>query len=117
MEKYEEMCRYNRIQNQAKEDKAIEEINDMLRNKERITVLKLAKATGLSRDFFYKNPCIREAVNSARKKQGNTWIEQSRADSLNKAMEKRIAILEKENREKDALIKELKMQIVTLRKG
>ena len=66
-------------------------IHDMVANKERITVPKLMKKTGLSRGFFYKNPTIRDLMNQAIEEQAG--MIDPRREILNMAMEKQIELL------------------------
>lgn len=63
----------------------------MMANKERITVPKLMKKTGLSRGFFYKNPTIRDLMNQAIEEQAG--MIDPRREILNMAMEKQIDLL------------------------
>ena len=66
-------------------------IHDMVTNKERITVPKLMKKTGLSRGFFYKNPTVRDLMNQAVEEQAG--MIDPRREILNMAMEKQIDLL------------------------
>ena len=63
----------------------------MVVNKERITVPKLMKKTGLSRGFFYKNPTVRDLMNQAVEEQAG--MIDPRREILNMAMEKQIELL------------------------
>ena len=56
MSKYDKMIEENQRKSKEKIELALQAIQDMLANKERISVPKLMKKTGLSRGFFYKNP-------------------------------------------------------------
>ena len=79
----------------------------MIASKERITVPKLMKKTGLSRGFFYKNPVIRDALNQAIEQQAG--MIDPRREILNMAMEKQIELLNQKvvalTRENDELKK------------
>ena len=66
-------------------------IQDMISNKERISVPKLMKKTGLSRGFFYKNPIVRDTMNEAIEQQAG--MIDPRREILNMAMEKQIELL------------------------
>lgn len=57
--KYDKMVAITQAESQRKMNIAKNTISDMLKNMERITVAELAKRTGLSRGFFYKNELIR----------------------------------------------------------
>lgn len=59
MSKYDKMIEENQRKSKEKIELALQAIQDMLANKERISVPKLMKKTGLSRGFFYKNPTVR----------------------------------------------------------
>mgnify|MGYP000214154451 FL=1 len=54
MSKYDKMIEENQRKSKEKIELALQAIQDMLANKERISVPKLMKKTGLSRGFFYK---------------------------------------------------------------
>ena len=84
--KYDKMIEENQRKSKEKICLAQQTIHDMVTNKERITVPKLMKKTGLSRGFFYKNPTVRDLMNMAMEKQ---------IDLLNQ----KIAALTRENSE------------------
>ena len=63
------MIEENQRKSKEKIELALQAIQDMLANKERISVPKLMKKTGLSRGFFYKNPTVRDTLNQAVEKQ------------------------------------------------
>ena len=65
MSKYDKMIEENQRKSKEKIELAVQAIQDMLANKERISVPKLMKKTGLSRGFFYKNPTVRDTLNQA----------------------------------------------------
>ena len=65
MSKYDKMIEENQRKSKEKIELALQAIQDMLANKERISVPKLMKKTGLSRGFFYKNPTVRDTLNQA----------------------------------------------------
>ena len=54
MNKYDKMIEENQKKSKEKIELAQRTIQDMISNKERISVPKLMKKTGLSRGFFYK---------------------------------------------------------------
>ena len=91
MNKYDKMI--EEIQRKSKEKICLAQqtIHDMVANKERITVPKLMKKTGLSRGFFYKNPTIRDLMNQAIEEQAG--MIDPRREILNMAMEKQIELL------------------------
>lgn len=91
MSKYDKMIEENQRKSKEKIGLAQMTIQDMLANKERITVPKLMKKTGLSRGFFYKNPTVRELMNQAVEEQAG--MIDPRREILNMAMEKQIDLL------------------------
>ena len=101
MSKYDKMIEENQRKSKEKIGLAQQTIQDMLANKERITVPKLMKKTGLSRGFFYKNPTIRDIRNQAVEEQAG--VIEPRREILNMAMEKQIDLL---NQKIAALTKE-----------
>ena len=91
MNKYDKMIEENQRKSKEKISLAQQAIHDMVANKERITVPKLMKKTGLSRGFFYKNPTIRDLMNRAIEEQAG--MIDPRREILNMAMEKQIELL------------------------
>ena len=91
MNKYDKMIEENQRKSKEKICLAQQTIHDMVANKERITVPKLMKKTGLSRGFFYKNPTIRDLMNQATEEQAG--MIDPRREILNMAMEKQIELL------------------------
>lgn len=91
MNKYDKMIEENQRKSKEKICLAQQTIHDMVTNKERITVPKLMKKTGLSRGFFYKNPTIRDLMNQAIEEQAG--MIDPRREILNMAMEKQIELL------------------------
>ena len=91
MNKYDKMIEENQRKSKEKICLAQQTIHDMVANKERITVPKLMKKTGLSRGFFYKNPTIRDLMNQAIEEQAG--MIDLRREILNMAMEKQIELL------------------------
>lgn len=91
MNKYDKMIEENQRKSKEKICLAQQTIHDMVANKERITVPKLMKKTGLSRGFFYKNPTIRDLMNQAIEEQDG--MIDPRREILNMAMEKQIELL------------------------
>ena len=91
MNKYDKMIEENQRKSKEKICLAQQTIHDMVANKERITVPKLMKKTGLSRGFFYKNPTVRDLMNQAVEEQAG--MIDPRREILNMAMEKQIELL------------------------
>ena len=107
MSKYDKMIEENKKKSKEKIITAQNAIHEMIASKERITVPKLMKKTGLSRGFFYKNPVIRDALNQAIEQQAG--MIDPRREILNMAMEKQIELLNQKlvalTRENDELKK------------
>ena len=107
MNKYDKMIEENKKKSKEKIITAQNAIHEMIASKERITVPKLMKKTGLSRGFFYKNPVIRDALNQAIEQQAG--MIDPRREILNMAMEKQIELLNQKvvalTRENDELKK------------
>lgn len=91
MNKYDKMIEENQKKSREKIETARRAIYDMIADRERITVPKLMKKTGLSRGFFYKNPTIREEMNRAVEQQAG--MIDPRREILNMALEKQIDLL------------------------
>ena len=91
MNKYDKMIEENQRKSKEKICLAQQTIHDMVANKERITVPKLMKKTGLSRGFFYKNPTVRDLMKQAVEEQAG--MIDPRREILNMAMEKQIELL------------------------
>ena len=91
MYKYDKMVEENQKKSKEKIETARRAIYDMIEGRERITVPKLMKKTGLSRGFFYKNPIIREEMDKAVEQQAG--MIDPRREILNMAMEKQIELL------------------------
>ena len=112
MNKYDKMIEENQRKSKEKICLAQQTIHDMVTNKERITVPKLMKKTGLSRGFFYKNPTVRDLMNQAVEEQAG--MIDPRREILNMAMEKQIDLL---NQKIAALTSELKKKNEKLQKA
>lgn len=91
MNKYDKMIEENQKKSKEKIEAARRAIYDMIEDRERITVPKLMKKTGLSRGFFYKNPIIRKEMDRAVEQQAG--MIDSRREILNMALEKQIDLL------------------------
>lgn len=107
MKKYERMLQVNREMSRDKVACAKAAIIAMERKPERITVIELAKRTGLSRAFFYKNEEIREELRSAMGRQQGMRFTSPRKVILDAAMERQLSM-------KDMKIAKLEKQIKAL---
>ena len=61
-----------------------------------MTVAELARKTGLSREFFYKNEELRKVLTQARKQQGHIVFQRPQMAAIDKAMEMHLKELQKE---------------------
>ena len=95
MSKYDKMIEENQRKSKEKIELALQAIQDMLANKERISVPKLMKKTGLSRGFFYKNPTVRDTLNQAVEQQAGMMAMEKQIELLNQ----KVAALSRENKE------------------
>ena len=68
----------------------------MLDKQEPVTVAELARKTGLSREFFYKNEELRKVLTQARKQQGHIVFQRPQMAAIDKAMEMHLKELQKE---------------------
>ena len=127
MNKYDKMIEENQRKSKEKICLAQQTIHDMVTNKERITVPKLMKKTGLSRGFFYKNPEVRSrldaAVQSPNVSCRRIWSESKDSKNDNtealqmEIMEYKVRnrSLSQENEELRGQIEELKVQVEKLK--
>ena len=114
MSKYDKMIEENQRKSKEKIELALQAIQDMA-NKERISVPKLMKKTGLSRGFFYKNPTVRDTLNQAVEQQAG--MIDPRREILNMAMEKQIELLNQKVAALSRENKELKRKNEKLQKA
>ena len=91
MNKYDMMIACNRKTSEEKINRAVTEIRQMLTDREKVTVPKLVKRTGLSRGFFYKNETVRKEMDRVLEQQAGMIEQQIR--ELKREKEQ----LEKEN--------------------
>ena len=115
MSKYDKMIEENQRKSKEKIELALQAIQDMLANKERISVPKLMKKTGLSRGFFYKNPTVRDTLIQAVELQAG--MIDPRREILNMAMEKQIELLNQKVAALSRENKELKRKNEKLQKA
>ncbi|RGC79836.1 hypothetical protein DW241_16210 [Hungatella hathewayi] len=94
MSKYDRTIEENKKKSKEKIGLAKRAIYELLEEKERITVPKLMRITGLSRGFFYKNEVIRQEMDKAVEQQAG--IIDPRREILNMAMERQIAMLQQQ---------------------
>ena len=108
MNKYDSMIACNKKASEEKVNRAVTEIRQMLTEREKVTVPKLTKRTGLSRGFFYKNPIVRSEIDAAMEQQAG--MVDPRRNIISQAMEAEMNLLrqqlQKLKSENENLIKE-----------
>ena len=104
---YDNMVRRNKELSREKTERALTAIRTLLWEKEPVCVAVLVKKTGLSREFFYKNEKVREAIINARKQQDGLIYQRPQKAVFDKAMAAQLEILKKQlekvTRERDEL--------------
>ena len=115
MSKYDKMIEENQRKSKEKIELALQAIQDMLANKDRISVPTLMKNTVLSRGFFYKKPTVRDTLNQAVEQQAG--MIDPRREILNMAMEKQIELLNQKVAALSRENKELKRKNEKLQKA
>ena len=108
--KYDNMVKRNREVNAEKARRARRAIQDMLDKQEPVTVAELARKTGLSREFFYKNEELRKVLTQARKQQDHIVFQRPQMAAIDKAMEMHLKELQKELAKVREEIKTLKAE-------
>ena len=97
MNKYDKMIACNRKASAEKIDLARRTIFEMVEEGEKVTIPKLIAKTGLSREFFYKNPMVRQALDKALEQQ--VGMIDPRRSVLDMAMDNEIVALHERIRE------------------
>ena len=97
MNKYDTMIACNRKMSEEKINRAVTEIRQMLTDREKVSVPKLVKRTGLSRGFFYKNETVRKEMDRALEQQAGMIDPKRYIGDI--VMKNRIELLEQQVRE------------------
>ena len=97
MNKYDMMIACNRKTSEEKINRAVTEIRQMLTDREKVTVPKLVKRTGLSRGFFYKNETVRKEMDRVLEQQAGMIDPKRYIGDI--VMKNRIELLEQQVRE------------------
>ena len=116
MRNTEAMISMNRNTNATKLRLALQCISDMQSEKQQVVVCELTKRTGLSRSFFYNNKEVREAVKKAQELQGGKSFVAPQKVAIDKALEKRVDMLERQLNEKEKENENLKKTVVKYKK-
>ncbi len=85
MANYTNMLKSNHERSEAMLNLSLTTISEMLEDGEKVTVAELVKRTGFSRDYFYKNKEVHEALKNAIKLQTGKVFVNKKEDSLLKA--------------------------------
>lgn len=75
---------------------AVNTIREMVVEKEKVSIPKLMKKTGLSRGFFYKNPIVRSEIDRALEQQAG--MIDPRRTIIDQAMEREMELLQQQVR-------------------
>ena len=96
MAKYSNMVRTRKKVSEGLTNLALQVINEMLEDGEVVSICTLTKRTGCSRDFFYKNKIVNEALRNAIEQQtGKVFISKQKV-VLDRAMQEEIKLLKKQ---------------------
>lgn len=120
--KYDTMLAKNKVESEQKIRTAKATIHEMLEQGEEITVANLVNKTGLSRGFFYKNPIVRQELETSIYKQRVAYGKPCKVASRDVTEEEllkknsRIEELETQNEELSAMNQKLLHEIEELKK-
>ena len=115
MNKYDTMIACNRKTSVEKINRAVTEIRQMLTDREKVSVPKLVKRTGLSRGFFYKNETVRKEMDRALEQQAGMIDPKRYIGDI--VMKNRIELLEQQVRELKREKEQLEKENVRLQKA
>lgn len=115
MNKYDMMIACNRKTSEEKVNRAVTEIRQMLTDREKVTVPKLVKRTGLSRGFFYKNETVRKEMDRALEQQAGMIDPKRYIGDI--VMKNRIELLEQQVRELKREKEQLEKENIRLQKA
>ena len=115
MNKYDMMIACNRKTSEEKINRAVTEIRQMLTDREKVTVPKLVKRTGLSRGFFYKNETVRKEMDRVLEQQAGMIDPKRYIGDI--VMKNRIELLEQQVRELKREKEQLEKENIRLQKA
>ena len=115
MNKYDMMIAWIRKTSEEKINRAVTEIRQMLTDREKVSVPKLVKRTGLSRGFFYKNETVRKEMDRALEQQAGMIDPKRYIGDI--VMKNRIELLEQQVRELKREKEQLEKENVRLQKA
>jgi len=94
--KYDAMLRKNQKKCKDKENLAFAAIREMEDHEEPIQICELVRRTGLSRGFFYRNETVREELERVLEKQSGKVLANPKQVIFDKALEHKVAALERQ---------------------
>lgn len=97
MAKYTNMVKQNKLRSEEMTTRTLSLINEMYEDGEKIQICTLQKRLGYSREFFYKNTVVHEAIVSAMQKQTGTYFGGFKKIILDEAKDSHIKRLREEN--------------------
>ena len=115
--KYDNMVRRNRIVNEEKKERAILAIRKLLLENEPVTVSALSEKTGLSREFFYKNEKVREALTRARTQQQGVVFQRPQKAMFDRAMAAQLENVRKQLEKEKDMVRSLQAENEKLQKA
>lgn len=115
MNKYDMMIAYNWKTSEEKINRAVTEIRQMLTDREKVTVPKLVKRTGLSRGFFYKNETVRKEMDRVLEQQAGMIDPKRYIGDI--VMKNRIELMEQQVRELKREKEQLEKENIRLQKA
>ena len=115
MNKYDTMIACNRKMSEEKINRAVTEIRQMLTDREKVSVPKLVKRTGLSRGLFYKNETVRKEMDRALEQQAGMIDPKRYIGDI--VMKNRIKLLEQQVRELKREKEQLEKENIRLQKA
>ena len=115
MNKYDIMIACNRKTSEEKINRAVTEIRQMLTDREKVTVPKSVKRTGLSRGFFYKNETVRKEMDRVLEQQAGMIDPKRYIGDI--VMKNRIELLEQQVRELKREKEQLEKENIRLQKA
>ena len=115
MNKYDKMLELNKKKSEEKVTSAVNTIREMVVEKEKVSIPKLMKKTGLSRGFFYKNETVRKEMDRALEQQAGMIDPKRYIGDI--VLKNRINVLEEQIRELKREKEQMEKENVRLRKA
>ena len=109
------MLELNKKKSEEKVTSAVNTIREMVVEKEKVSIPKLMKKTGLSRGFFYKNETVRKEMDRALEQQAGMIDPKRYIGDI--VLKNRINVLEEQIRELKREKEQMEKENVRLRKA